>query len=376
MNSPFHFGSTVSKKYFTNRRKEIDRLYSNLLNGINTAIISPRRWGKSSLVDYVSLKIKKEKKEYKQVHIDLFSIQSEGEFLSLFAKLCIKASENKWDEWAKTAKDVFKSLVPKFIVSTDFGDFTLEFDNKDIVTHKEEILNLPETLGKKKKVKFLVFIDEFQNIRNYTDGENIEKSMRSYWQRHESVVYCLYGSKKHMMTEIFNNPARPFYRFGDIMLLDKIHKEDWISFIVQSFSSTKKQISEKNAGIIAEKMQFHSWYVQQLAHYTWVMTEKEVTATTIDEAMEDILNAQFPFFQILVENLSVTQINLLRAVGNAEHQYTSTGVMQKYSLGTPNNVRKNIQILIDKDILDSRQSSLYFLDPVIEIWFKRRFLNL
>ena len=60
--SPFIFGNTVSTKSFTNREEEALKLSRNLLGGTNTIIISPRRWGKSSLVEKVILDIQKTEK--------------------------------------------------------------------------------------------------------------------------------------------------------------------------------------------------------------------------------------------------------------------------------------------------------------------------
>ena len=88
-------------------------------------------------------------------------------------------------------------------------------------------------------------LDEFQNLSSFNDYLFFEKKLRACWQRHKSVTYCLYGSKRHMMTDIFNNPSKPFYRFGDIMLLQKIETKKWVSFICKSFAATDKQIDEK-----------------------------------------------------------------------------------------------------------------------------------
>ncbi|MEY2829756.1 MAG: hypothetical protein RIQ33_1614 [Bacteroidota bacterium] len=92
-------------------------------------------------------------------------------------------------------------------------------------------------------------------------------------QKH--VTYCLYGSKRHMMTDTFNNPSKPFYRFGEIMLLSKIETKKWISFIIKSFVTTGKTIYEKTANTIPLVMKNHSWYVQQLSHYIWSLTKKK-----------------------------------------------------------------------------------------------------
>ena len=100
--SPFVYGSTVSSKSFTNREKEAEKLYQNLTQGINTTIISPRRWGKSSLVEKVINDINQKEKTFKTMIIDLFSVACEEEFLEVFTREVIKASSSKWEDWVKT----------------------------------------------------------------------------------------------------------------------------------------------------------------------------------------------------------------------------------------------------------------------------------
>ena len=177
-----------------------------------------------------------------------------------------------------------------------------------------------------------------------------------------------------MMLDIFNNSSKPFYKFGDIILLQKISKEHWVKFIIERFNSTKKIISENNASYIADLMQNHSWYVQQLSHYIWNKTTYKADEEIIDLGLKELLNANIPLFQKEIEIISTTQLNLLKAVLNNETQFTSASVMQKYKLGTPRNVSKNIKIKKKKDIIENYNNSYIFLDPVFEIWFKQTFL--
>ena len=210
MKSPFIYGKTVSNDAFTDRTQESEKLSNNLLQGINTIIISPRRWGKSSLVEKVVNTINGTQTDLKTVVIDLFSVSTEEEFLELFAKEVIKASSSKWQDWLKSGKDLFKQLVPKLSVGVDpSSDFSLSFDWEELKRHKDEILNLPEVIAQKKNIRFVVCLDEFQNLATFPDYEGLEKKMRAIWQRQKKVCYCLYGSKRHMMTEIFNNTSKP-----------------------------------------------------------------------------------------------------------------------------------------------------------------------
>jgi len=374
--SPFIYGTTVSVQSFTNREIESRKLKSNLLNGINTTIISPRRWGKSSLVEKVIADINKKEKLTKTIIIDLFSVGSEEEFLEKFAREVIKASSSKWQEWMASGKEFFKKLTPKLSFGIDpISDFSLSFDLQELKKNNDEILNLPEIIAQKKGIKFIICLDEFQNLSSFKDYIVFEKKMRACWQRQKSVTYCLYGSKRHMMSDIFNNPSKPFYRFGDIMLLQKIETQKWVSFITKSFSNTNKVIDDETAEVIPFIMKNHSWYVQQLAHYTWNLTSKKATLNELNIALTELINANAPLYQKEVESISQTQINLLKAVTKGETQFTSTVTMQKYLLGTPRNVSKNKTILINNDVIHEINGKYEFVDPAFELWFNKQFFN-
>ena len=374
--SPFIYGTTVSTHAFTNREAESAKLQSNLLNGINTTIISPRRWGKSSLVEKVISNIHRKEKKTKTVIIDLFAISSEEEFLEIFAREVIKASSSKWQEWTSAGKDFFKKLIPTLSFGIDpMTDFNLSFDWKDLRKNSEEVLNLPEIIAKKKGIKFIICLDEFQNLSTFYGYLSFEKKLRACWQRQKSVTYCLYGSKRHMMTHIFNNPSKPFYRFGDIMLLQKIETKKWVSFICKGFASTGKNIDVKTAELIPVIMKNHSWYVQQLAHYTWNITKKRATKAEIESAILELINANTPLYQKETETISRTQLNLLKAVAKGETQFTSTVVMQTHHLGTPRNVSKNKTLLINNDVIHEINNKFEFVDPAFELWFNKQYFN-
>lgn len=372
---PFNFGNTVSTNNFTNRETEINKLKNNLSSGINTIIMSPRRWGKSSLVERVLLEFQSNT-TIKTVSLDLFATSSESEFLELFARKVIQSASTEWEDWIAMAKAFFKKLVPKLNIDlTSNMDFSLEFDPTELAKHRDEILNLPEEIAKKKNIQFIIAIDEFQNLASFPNFDAIEKMMRSCWQRQKHVAYCLYGSKRDMLSEIFNAPSKPFYRFGDIIHLPKIKREKWINYIVQQFQQSKKSIAPELAEEIAGYMSDHSWYVQQLSHYTWHNTKKVATRQQVVDALREVIYANSPLFQREVELLSSTQVNLLKAIANNEKQLSSQVNMAKYNLGTSANVVKNKQILLSADIIDNQYDRIEFLDPVFERWFKHHFLG-
>ncbi len=374
--SPFVYGTSLNTHAFTNRDEEIKRLYSNLTNGVNTSVISPRRWGKTSLVERVTSEIRTHEPGIKVVHFDLYSVNSEASFLEAFAREVIKASSPQWQEWVKVVGEVFKKITPRLNFGADpFNDFSLSLDWKDLEKNSDEILNLPESIAQARNGQFIICLDEFQNLGTFPNALELQKKLRAQWQRQQRVTYCLYGSKRHMMTEIFNHPSAPFYRFGDIMLLPKIRREKWISFIQQGFLDTQKEIDYSLAAAIAGRMKDHSWYVQQLAHYTWNATEQRAGWDEFNGALEELIQANAPFYMREMEGLSATQANLLVAIAHRETQLTSVSAMQTHALGTPNNVSKNVKTLVQQDIIHETETGYEFLDPAFELWFRKRFLN-
>ena len=159
------------------------------------------------------------------------------------------------------------------------------------------------------------------------------------------------------------------------MLLQKIKKEKWATFIIKNFKETNREISAEFAEKIADLMKNHSWYVQQFSYYIWVETKNTVTQEIFDEALQILINSNIPLFQQMVENLSVGQINLIKAILSGESQISAKKTLEKYALGTSANANKNKQTLINRDILNQDKNGLELLDPVFELWFRNVFLN-
>lgn len=373
---PFLYGVTVSASDFADRIKDREKLYNNLTGGINTTLISPRRWGKSSLVEKVVETINKKDKHIKTVVLDLFTTESEEQFLEQFAKAVIKASSSKWEDWVREGKSFFKHLIPKLSVGLDPStDFSVSFDWQDAQKYKDEVLDLPQRIAETKGVRFVVCLDEFQSLSAFHAYESLEKRMRALWQRQKDVTYCLLGSKRHMMSDIFNNPSKPFYRFGDIIFLEKIEEKEWAKFISKKFKASDKLIDPILAKAIPRVMKNHSWYVQQLSHYVWQKTENEVTLEVVNASLQELVYANTPFYQREIEGLSASQVNFLRAVVNGETKLTSKAVMDKYRLGTPRNVLKNKEKLMNLDIVDFSEGKYELLDPAFDLWFMKQYYN-
>ena len=377
MKTPFLFGKVTDFPNFTDRVKESERLSKNLLNGVNSIIVSPRRWGKTSLVTRVLSDIVEKRKDVRVCHIDVFNCRTEEQFYQIYANAILSAVETKLDKFVEAARRYLGRLVPSISLSDSAQQYELTFgvDFKDDKLSVGDVLNLPQRISEDLNIDFIVAIDEFQSIDFYDDSLAFQRKLRSYWQHHKRVTYCLYGSKRHMLLDIFSNPNMPFFKFGDIMFLDKISREDWQEFIVRRFADTGKVIDIELSGIIADKVKNHPYYVQQLSQQVWLRTARKCTLAIVDEAFESMVRQLSLLFTNLIDSLTSRQISFLVAVAKGEERFSSQEVLSKYKLGTSANIKNLRTSLLDKDLIDIRvESKIEIQDPVFEWWLLNEYL--
>ena len=242
-NKPFIFGVATSGDNFTDREKETERLLQNFRHGVNTVLISPRRWGKTSLVQKVCRLAQSD--QLKVVYLDIFSCRSDRDFYDLFGSAVLKQTSSKLEEWLENAKLFLSRITPKISIGPDpMTDFSISLEMNPKSDDIDEILQLPERIAQKKRCSIVVCIDEFQQVAEFKDSKTFQKRLRSVWQLQKSVSYCICGSKKHLMNELFEKKSYPFYKFGDAVYLSKIGTRDWVEYICRRFEVTGKHISE------------------------------------------------------------------------------------------------------------------------------------
>ncbi len=377
MKTPFTFGKIAQDIDFTDREKETKRLVSNFNSSVNTILISPRRWGKSSLVIKAANVVKEKNKKARFCFIDLNNVRTEEQFYQQLATEVLKASSTKVETIIGNAKKFMGRFIPNITFSPDqISDIKLSLDWKEVVKSPDDILGLAEKISEAGSIQLVICIDEFQNISGFENPVDFQKKLRSHWQLHQHVTYCLYGSKRHMMMNVFTSPSMPFYKFGDILFLEKISMDNWIIFIQKRFSDTKKEIRSSDARLIAELVECHPYYVQQLAQQAWLRSDEICTNDIIYEAFGGLVLQLSMLFQALVDKLSNSQVNLLKALVCNEQKLSSQNVLNKYQLGTSANVLKIKKVLSNSEIIDTIGENITLIDPLYKFWLKKYYFKL
>lgn len=375
MEKAFIYGKSVEGNNFTDRDQETKRLKLDFENGINVILISPRRMGKTSLVKKVMKEVEVNDK-LRVVYMDIYDCRSEYEFYNRFASAIMKATSTRMEQILENIKRFLVRVSPKISFSPEpNSDFSLSLGITPKEYQPEEILSLPQIIAQEQGIHIVICIDEFQQIGEFPDSLTVQKRLRGAWQHLQDVSFCLFGSKKHLMMNLFQNKRMPFYQFGEMMMLNCIPTEKWVPFICSRFQSQGKQISEELAGKICQRVGNYSSYVQQLAWNVMAETDKVATEENFQSACTALVEQCSSLFVQQMQGLTSYQMNFIRALCSGIHKdFGSKQVKEQFDLGTKSNISRIQKALIEREIVEQSSDGYFLSDVVFEMWFRNEWL--
>ncbi|MDZ4714894.1 MAG: AAA family ATPase [Cytophagales bacterium] len=371
--NPFKYGELSTGENFCNRLPEQKRLHAAFRDGQSIVLISPRRWGKSSLVNQA---LHTYKGRVIAIKIDCFGIKSSEEFYVVFLKAVLLATSSKVQQVADSVKQFVRTWIPYIKYAVGEGEeIRISLDVPSSKVGVDEILDLAQKIAHQRKVRIVCCIDEFQKVSEWAGGASLLEKLRSHWQKHKEVSYCLYGSKRHLMASMFADSSQPFYRFGETLFLEKIGKDEWVRFLTSEFQRTGKSIEPAVAMDLVERVQSHSYFVQYLGRICWNNTPRKVTAQILQASYEEFMNDHVALFQQICKGMTLYQVNYLRAVVAGESQFTSQRVLTGYGIGSQGNVKRIMDTLQDSEVLDFATGGPVFCDPFFQPLFQKYFVE-
>ena len=375
MENPFVYGQSVLGDAFTDRRREIDYLFHELQSSARIFLISPRRYGKSSLLQVVKQKLVQD--GLLVAYVDLYKIASMNQFADAYASAILNAADTKIERAIKAVLEMLVRLRPKIAIeSTGVASVTLDysFQSKETWQELEEVYQLPERIARKKGTRFVVMLDEFQEA-SIIGGDVLEKQLRAVVQTHTEVSYVFAGSKRHLLYEMVHDEKRPFYRMGEIFNLGKIPESEMADFVLDRFSRTGYKVELLTVEQIINKMRNIPYNVQLLCHRLWAQTRdrKVITDEDVALAIRSLVYTYEAIFGELWDNLTVYQKRLLRAIALSKgRNLFSSEVIVRYGLETSSSVSKGLSLLQKKNLIERHDDHYEFNDIFFERWILER----
>jgi len=359
--NPFKFGTVVDGPYFIDRKDEISKI-SSFIKGVNHLIlISPRRFGKTSLIRKV---MNESGRTF--LYIDLQLIISVDDFASQLLKRIYRLFPM---ERLKTYLKSFR-IIPSVILNPVTGETEISFRPGSMNTEPlEDVLNLVEKLSSPRK-KIILILDEFQEI--FRIHKELDRFLRSIMQIHKNINYIFSGSSESMIREIFERKSSPFYHFGYLMLLGRIPDQEFARFLNDNFSILSDN-HEKISGEILKITDSHPYFTQQLAFTAWDDLERKGYAEDIVESSaNEIVQSHDNDFERLWNNLNRTDMIILAGMAQSISSPLSVEFSNQFGTGAASTVFSTLQRLTSKGILIKEGSKYSIDDPFFKRWILLR----
>jgi len=359
--NPFKFGSVVDGRHFTNRYNEIDRLKEVLNSDNNLTIISPRRYGKTSLVLNV---LNNANRPF--ILLDMQMITSEKDLATQLLKRLYRIYPfERIKRYIKNFRFVPIISVNPVSNAVDIA-FGAESKADPIL---EDVLNTMEQLSSSRK-KLIVIFDEFQDVISLHD--NILKKLRAIMQHHKKINYIFLGSQESMIRQIFENKKSPFYHFGLTLQLEKIPQSDFYKYLRERFRSMCSKPSELSKQIL-EISQCHPYYTQQLAYACFEQIRNRPEAKDIvDVAVKELVRMHDMDYERIWASFNNTDKKLLIGLSHSDLGPLSEAFALKYNTGASSTVYSSLKRLMNAGYIVKNSAKYELEDPFFKIWLNKR----
>lgn len=367
--NPFIVTGKIESEYFCDRVQESARLVKSITNGNNMVIISPRRMGKTGLIQFCYDK-PEIANEYYTFFIDILHTSSLREFTYLLGReiyeTLLPRSRKMSDLFIRTLKSISGKFGFDPITSTP--TFNVELGDIDRPEYTlNEIFRYLTDADK----PCVVAIDEFQQIAKYPE-KNIEALLRTHIQKLHNSHFIFAGSERHMMQEMFTSAARPFYHSADILELKAIGPEIYIPFIVGHFEKRNRRIATENVGKVYGLFKGHTYYIQKTFNEAFADTPEgeECSLETIRAAIDNMVASNDTIFREILSNIPEKQKELLYAIakdGEAS-RITSAEFIKRHSLTSASSVQSAMKKLLEKDIITEINKVFSVTDKLFAMW--------
>ena len=378
--NPFIYGEVVTAGAFTDRDDERARLARDLSEGQKVFLISPRRYGKSSLVRGVMKALAAQKILTVEVTVAVSS--SYVAFLESYARALITAETppGKLQRWVA---ELLHAVRPETRLDPQGQGlpprFSLAFPSvrtaRDIARLAEEVFALPGRIAAARRQRMAIALDEFQTIASF-DGGAVEHALRAAVQEQRSVGYVFAGSEPSLMERMLT-PKRPFYKAGPVMRLQKIPEDMFSGFIEERFAASGMRAEDGLGAAIVELAENVPYDVQRLAHETWddvkAAGRKTAGLEDLHLTLGRLLNQQHTVFEEAWQRLTLAQRAVLRAIVlESGRELLSADVRTRHRLPGASSVQSALAALVREDIVMKEDGRYVVNDSLYREWMARR----
>jgi hypothetical protein len=379
MDNPFVYGEVAPDEAFVGRGPELHRLVADLGEGQKVFLISPRRYGKSSLIRRALKALAR--RGALTVEVTVSSHSSYVSFLEGYAR-ALAALETRWERARSWIAGGITSTRPEVRYDARLagvGGLSVAFPGvrtaRDETRLANEVFALPARIAAERGRVVVVALDEFQAVEAFNGG-SVEHALRAAAQHQRQVAYVFAGSEPSLMEKMIG-PRRPFYKAGPVMRLEKIPADVFAPWIEGRFTKTGLRAESGLGEAIVDLAGNLPYDVQRLAHETWddvrAAGGRRAGLDDLHRTLGRLLGEQDTLFETIWQQLTLPQRSALRAVVlQGGRELLSADTRARHRLGGPSTIQRSLAALMKQELVLKEGPQYVVVDSLLREWVARK----
>lgn len=351
---------------FCNREHEREQLQQAVNEGRHTLVVSPRRYGKTSLI----------LKALKEMGVDYAYIQFfnalDDRMIATRLNEGLSKLLNSLIPFSKKAVRKLEGIINHSKVAIKLGvgsefDINLEPTGKNPREIIAGLFDDIKNIAALHKKPIVIFMDEFQDIESANISDEFQAIMRDFAQFNHHITLIVSGSRRHMLESMFDDRSKPFYKLFDKLYLQRIKAESYQPFI-QKHAKEKWGHTLEQATIdrVLSTTEQHSYYVNKLCFKLWQYDDAP-DPEKVNEAWDDVLQEEFSSLANDLALISKNQRIVLQSLSSYDfvNEPTSKTFLQATALAQ-GSVVQALSSLQKKDFIETTNKGIRIVDPLLK----------
>lgn len=378
MDKPFVYDKYVTGKCFVGRKMDCNILGNLLEAGENVVMYEPPKSGKMSVIQQTLFNLRAKGKPFTVIHINMLNVRTVEDFLVKYGTSVIRPMYSTADEYSQVVSECLADTHfvfdrDRFSSCEEVVSLNWAPDMNDV----EAMFRLPFRVSEQKGNPLYIILEEFQNIMNDKEYENVLKVMEKVLsEKNRSVSFIFTGSMVNAMKYIFAE-RKFFYRQVEYLPLQKVDDSDITEHIVKGFMIGGKVVERELVIGACELFRGQMWYLNHFTSICDTLTKGYINEGVLLQALKTLISIHEPRFVSIVNDLTDHQLSLLRAVLDGVVRFSASDVIEKYKLNSSANVRRVKDALKKKEVLTfNEKDEPIILDPLFEYWVGKHYFNI
>ena len=370
LNNPFVIYGYKGAKYFCDRQKETDTIIQALTNERNVVLISPRRIGKTGLIQHAFAQIAQQEEDTHCFYIDINATRNLSQFIQLLAKTVV----GKLDSFSQNAMRRVMDFFANYKPTVSFDELTglPTFSITVAPSQREDSLKHIFAYLKESGKRVYIAIDEFQQVAEYPEA-GAEALLRSYIQFLPNVYFIFSGSKQHLMTDMFLSAKRPFYQSAQLLNLPLINVQAYYDFAHHWMNLKGIGMDQTTFDHLYHLVDGQTWYVQDILNRLY-QNGKDITIAEVNAVTEELVNEQEAAFINYFDSLTDNQAALLAAIAQ-EHRTPSVlsqAFISSHHLPAASSMRLALKTLLQRELIYKQENDYIVYDRFFGMWLRKK----